>query len=221
MSVELLDTDTVRGALHVPAGPVRGAIALTHGAGSTCDATVLQRLCARFAEHGLLALRYDLPFRRRHRKGPPQPARATEDRAAIAATAAMLRARAAGPLLLGGVSYGGRQTSLLLAGQPDGTEPATPAVAALLLVSYPLHPPGKPEKSRTEHLPRLPVPTVFVHGTGDPFGTVAELDRARALIPAATVLVEVAGAGHDLGRAKRDPSDAAATAALALLEDAP
>jgi predicted alpha/beta-hydrolase family hydrolase len=70
------------------------------------------------------------------------------------------------------------------------------------LQSYPLHPPGQPQTLRTEHLPRLRTPTAFVHGTTDPFGTPEELERARALIPVQTTLLQVPG-GHDLGWPKR------------------
>ena len=76
--------------------------------------------------------------------------------------------------------------------------------AALLLQSYPLHPPGKPETLRAEHLPRLRTPTVFVHGNVDPFGTLDELEKARALIPAKTTLLTVTG-GHDLGWSNKRP----------------
>jgi predicted alpha/beta-hydrolase family hydrolase len=101
-------------------------------------------------------------------------------------------------LFLGGQSYGGRQASMLLADEPiaDG----------LVLLSYPLHPPGKPDQLRTQHLPKLHVPTLFVEGTRDPFGTIEEIEAARKLIPAETELLKVEGAGHDLGfkgKAKR------------------
>lgn len=214
VSVELLDTDIVHGHLHIPDGKPRGAIALTHGAGSNSDAKILQVMCDRFAERGLLALRYDLPFRRRKPKGPPQPARAAEDRSGVADAAAALRERHTGPIFIGGVSYGGRQTSMLVAEQPEVAD-------ALVLLSYPLHPPGKPEKARTEHLPGITVPTVFVHGARDPFGTLDEIRTAAALVTGPTALLEVPAAGHDLSRAKTDPSDAAVTAVLDLLRDAP
>jgi len=71
----------------------------------------------------------------------------------------------------------------------------------------PLHPPGKPDRLRTEHLPRLRVPTLFVEGTRDPFGSMEEMESARKLIPAKTELLIVEGAGHDLGfkgKAKRE-----------------
>ena len=69
----------------------------------------------------------------------------------------------------------------------------------LLLLSYPLHAPAKPDQPRTQHLPKLHVPTLFVSGTRDPFGSIAEIESARKLIPAKTDLLVVEGAGHDLG----------------------
>jgi uncharacterized protein len=99
-------------------------------------------------------------------------------------------------IYLGGHSYGGRQSSMLCAEQPQG-EPEL--VAGLLLLSYPLHPPRKPEQQRTQHLPNLRTPTLFVHGTRDPFGTIAELEQALKMIPARKELLVVEAAGHDLG----------------------
>ena len=87
----------------------------------------------------------------------------------------------------------------------------------LTLFSYPLHPPGKPDRPRTEHLPRIAAPTVFTHGTSDPFGTIDELRAAAALIPASTEVVEVTGARHDLGSKTLDVPALAVDAALRLL----
>jgi predicted alpha/beta-hydrolase family hydrolase len=84
---------------------------------------------------------------------------------------------------------------MLLASEPT-------LARALLLQSYPLHPPGRPDALRTEHLPRLQVPTLFVHGRTDPFATPTELESARALIPATTRVLSING-GHDLGWSKR------------------
>jgi predicted alpha/beta-hydrolase family hydrolase len=69
----------------------------------------------------------------------------------------------------------------------------------LLLLSYPLHPPRKPEQLRIQHLPNLRTPSLFVHGTRDPFGNIEEISKALDLIPAKTELMTVEGAGHDLG----------------------
>jgi predicted alpha/beta-hydrolase family hydrolase len=117
-----------------------------------------------------------------------------------------MRDLAPGPVLLGGQSYGGRQATLLAADEPG-------LVKALLLFSYPLHPPGKPERLRTEHFPRLAVPCVFVQGMADPFGSIAELQAAIAAIPSPTRLIPVQGAGHDL---KRGGFDLAAVAAAVM-----
>jgi predicted alpha/beta-hydrolase family hydrolase len=92
-------------------------------------------------------------------------------------------------------------------------------VEALLLFSYPLHPPGKPERLRTEHFPRLAVPALFVHGTADPFGSAAELRQAVALIPSSVQLMPIDGAGHDLRRGRFDLG--AVVAALAQVVERP
>lgn len=68
-----------------------------------------------------------------------------------------------------------------------------------MLLSYPLHPPGKPDQLRTQHLFDLHTPTLFVEGTRDPFGSIAEIEQAMKLIPGKTRLLTVDGAGHDLG----------------------
>ena len=81
---------------------------------------------------------------------------------------------------------------MLCAEEPD-------LVAGLLLLSYPLHPPRKPEQLRTQHLPDLRTASLFVHGTRDPFGTVEEVEATLQLIPARKELIVVEGAGHDLG----------------------
>ena len=100
--------------------------------------------------------------------------------------------RVAGRIFLGGHSYGGRQSTILCAAEPE-------LVSGLLLLSYPLHPPRKPDQLRIQHLPNLHTPSLFVHGTRDPFGSVEEMTKALQLVPAKTELMKVEGAGHDLG----------------------
>jgi hypothetical protein len=203
--------DGVRGVLHRPPAEPRGGLVLTHGAGGDCTAPLLAAAAAGFAAAGFTALRCDLPFRQRRPKGPPSPSGAAADRAGLRTAVLALRRLARGPLLLGGQSYGGRQTTMLAADEPD-------LIAGLLLFSYPLHPPGRPDRLRTEHFPRLAVPCVFVQGAADPFGTPTELHAAIAAIPAATQLIEIAGAGHDLKRGRFDlaPVIAAALRFLAV-----
>jgi predicted alpha/beta-hydrolase family hydrolase len=87
-------------------------------------------------------------------------------------------------------------------------------VDTLTLFSYPLHPPGKPDRLRTEHLDAITVPTVFTHGSTDPFGSITELRTAAALIPAPIEIVEIAGARHDLGSKTLDVPALTVDAAL-------
>jgi predicted alpha/beta-hydrolase family hydrolase len=190
-SFERASEPAVRGFLHRPAGAVSDGIILTHGAGSNCQAPLLVALANTFAESGWLVLRCDLPYRQARRTGPPGPGDAARDREGLAKAVDAMRELVSGRIFLGGHSYGGRQSSMLVADHPE-------LVAGLLLLSYPLHPPRNPQQLRTQHLPNLRVPAYFVHGTRDPFGTTEELQDALKLIPARTTVMEVEGAGHDL-----------------------
>jgi predicted alpha/beta-hydrolase family hydrolase len=181
----------VRGYLHLPATLNNDGLVLTHGAGSNAQAPLLIALAETFSAAGFTVLRCDLPYRQSRSFGPPGPGDAARDRAGLKnALAAM--SKFCSRLFLGGHSYGGRQSSMLCAEEPN-------LVAALLLLSYPLHPPRKPEQQRTQHLPDLHTPTLFVHGTRDPFGSTVEFEQALKMIPGKTKLLEVEGAGHDLG----------------------
>lgn len=127
--------------------------------------------------------RIDFPYRREGRKAPD---RAPKLIAHIGEEAA----RVGGDhLVLGGRSMGGRMCSMAVAeGLP---------AAGLVLLSYPLHPPGKPDKLRTEHLPALDLPVLFVSGTRDPFGTPAEMEAAAKAIPGPVTFCWLDGEGHD------------------------
>jgi predicted alpha/beta-hydrolase family hydrolase len=105
---------------------------------------------------------------------------------------------------------GGRICSMVAAGADGQRMPA--AVKALVAISYPLHPPGKPDRLRVEHLPDLRVPCLFVHGTKDPFGSPAELQRWTATIPGPVTHHWVEGRGHALQG--RDAEVAAAVGAF-------
>ncbi len=150
-----------------------------------------------FAAHGYVVLRCDLPFRQERRTGPPFPGNAERDRAGLRNAVAVLHKNAAGRIFLGGHSYGGRQATMLCATERELIKPDL--VLGMLLLSYPLHPPRKPEQLRIQHLPNLRTPSLFVHGTRDPFGSMEEIMKALQLIPAKTELMKVEGAGHDLG----------------------
>jgi len=208
-----MNLDQIAGIAHEPdkqrySAPI-GAIVLTHGAGGSRESPLLTKICDEWARRGWLAVRYNLPYRRRRPKGPPSGS-AASDQAGVVEAIALAHTLTKGPVIAGGHSYGGRMTSMVIADQ-------SAAVDVLTLFSYPLHPPGKPERARTDHLPRITVPTVFTHGTADPFGTIDELRPAVALIAAPTQIVEVTGARHDLGSKTHNVPVLAVDAALQFL----
>ena len=200
----------VRGFLHRPDHGAGSGLVLAHGAGSNSGSSLLVTLAGAFAGAGFAVLRCDLPFRQNRPYGPPRPGDAERDREGLRNAVAALRKQGCGRMFLGGHSYGGRQATMLCAAEPD-------LVEGLLLLSYPLHPPRKPAQLRVQHLPRLQVPALFVHGTRDPFGSVEEMETAVKMIPAKTKLLTVDGAGHDLGfkgKAVRDEVVAEVVAAF-------
>jgi predicted alpha/beta-hydrolase family hydrolase len=181
----------VRGFLH-PAAKLSGdGLMLTHGAGGNCNAPLLVAFSESFSAAGVTVLRCDLPFRQRRPHGPPSPASAKQDQEGVRRAVTLLRNVVGGRLFLSGQSYGGRQASMLAATEPD-------LVKGLLLLSYPLHPPGRPTQLRTAHFSTLRTPTLFVQGTKDPFGSIEEMESAVKLIPAQTKLLRVEGVGHSL-----------------------
>lgn len=196
-TVEPFSTQNLRGFLHRPDAANGDGLVLAHGAGSDCTAPLLVAAANVFAGAGFTVLRFDLPFRQKRPKGPPSPHTAAADREGLRAAASALREMVSGRLYLGGHSYGGRQATMLAADDPAVAE-------ALILLSYPLHPPKKPAELRTAHFPKLRTPALFVHGTTDGFGSVADLEAALTLIPARHELISIAGAGHDLKRGRFD-----------------
>ena len=184
--------DGVDGVLQRPDRPAVAGLVLTHGAGSNRDALLLRRLADALTEHAVAVARIDLPYRQRRPKGPPSPSTAAADRDGIVAACTVLRGVVGNvPLLVGGQSYGGRQASMVVAEDPTVAD-------GLLLTSYPLHPPGKPDRARTDHLPGITCPVVVVHGSSDPFATTAEITEALELVAGPVRLVEIEKTGHDL-----------------------
>ena len=193
---QAIETEHVRGTLHQPDSANGNAIVLTHGAGSNANAPLLVALTNDFSAAGFLVLRYDLPFRRSASKGPLNAAAQARDREGVRYAIEAVRAMVAGKIVAGGHSYGGRQTAMSASEHPE-------VAAGLLLLSYPLHPPDKPQQLRTSFFPQWRTPALFVHGSRDPFGTLEELREALKTIPARTDLLSVDGAGHDLKSAGR------------------
>jgi predicted alpha/beta-hydrolase family hydrolase len=184
------------------------ALLITPGAGHDRDQSSLVAIEAALVVHGYAVERMDFPYRRAGRKAPDRAPVLIE---AVRQGAADLASRTGLPpeeIALGGRSMGGRMCSMAVAeGLP---------ARALVLIAYPLHPPGKPERARTEHFPALHVPCLFVSGTRDSFGTPAELEAATSTIPAPVTHVWIDGGDHGLRRRDAEVSDAVRVWLLAL-----
>ncbi|MDP9020887.1 MAG: dienelactone hydrolase [Actinomycetota bacterium] len=173
--------------------PSPAAALLAPGAGSDRHHPSLLAIDAALAP--LPVERMDFPYRRQGAKAPDRAPVLVA--AVVEAASALARGHRLDPtgLVLGGRSMGGRICSMAVAeGLP---------AAGLVLVSYPLHPPGRPDRLRTAHLPRIRVPCLFVSGTRDAFATPAELEAAAAAIPAPVELVWVEGGRHELKGAEQ------------------
>jgi hypothetical protein len=195
---ETIEGHSIRGFLHRAEGSSTGLV-LTHGAGSNCNSPLLTALAVSLSEKGITVLRCDLPFRQARPHGPPLGT-AEKDQAGLRYAVGALRKIVTGSVFLGGHSYGGRMATMLAAHDPSVAQ-------GLFLLSYPLHPPRKPEQLRTAHFPKLNVPALFVHGTRDAFGSVDEMQSAIKLIPAKTQFVPIDSAGHELlGKRNREPT---------------
>jgi predicted alpha/beta-hydrolase family hydrolase len=203
---------SVRGTIHPPASSQGVGLVLTHGAGSNAQAPLLVTLADAFSVAGLTVLRCDLPYRQLRPHGPPGPGDAARDRSGLKNAVAALRKVAPRRIFLGGHSYGGRQSTLLCAEDPE-------LVNGLLLLSYPLHPARKPEQLRIQHLPNLRNPSLFVHGTRDPFGSIEQIQNALQLIPADTRLLSVEGGGHDLMSKSNQGNPALASVVVAAFQE--
>ena len=166
--------------------PRAGALLLAPGAGADRQHHTLVSIEEELAP--LPVRRFDFPYRKAGKRAPDKAPVAV---AAVRAEAATLVAEARiAPrrLLLGGRSFGGRMCSLAVAeGLP---------AAGLVLLSYPLHPPGKPDSLRVDHFSSLDVPCLFVSGEKDPFGSPAEFERELAAIPGPVTTAWLRG-GHD------------------------
>jgi predicted alpha/beta-hydrolase family hydrolase len=206
-----IDVDGARtsGILHRAPSP-RAAIVLAHGAGGNQVHPWMLAIGARLTARGFDVVTFDFLYTHAGRKLPDR-----NDRLEATWRAVLDHVRAhsgvhKGRLFIGGKSMGGRIATQVAAGGRAGD------LAGLVLLGYPLHPPGKPAQLRAEHLPRVPAPMLFVHGERDAFGTPDELRPILAGLPRATLFV-VEGGDHSLTTRR---GGAAADATLERVADA-
>jgi predicted alpha/beta-hydrolase family hydrolase len=165
-------------------------ILLTHGAGANSNSPLLTTIDKAFTVLGHTVIRFNLPYRDKRPSGPPRRGDDVEARTAIRRRVEAARSNS-GPVIAGGHSYGGRQTSMLAAEEPA-------LLDGLFLLSYPLHPPRQPDQLRTAHFPAIRTPVLFIHGARDPFGSPDEMLAAVEQVPARRELCVLERAGHEL-----------------------
>jgi uncharacterized protein len=206
---EPLRIDTVKGPVSGRYARPRSAFAtivVAHGAGAGMDHPFLVGFARACGEEGLATLRFNFPYLESGRRSPDTEAVLRDAwRAAFEAASARRKTE---PVWASGKSLGGRIASMAAA---DGEI----APAGLVFLGYPLHPPGKPERIRDEHLYRVKAPMLFLQGTSDPFASPELLRRVVGKLGDRTTLVPFEGGGHSFevrGR-KRDPRDVGASLA--------
>jgi predicted alpha/beta-hydrolase family hydrolase len=170
-------------------------LVLFPGAGADATHSLLVAIAAALEPEGVPVARVDFPYRREGRRSPDRPPVLLATVLEAAAHQASVWSLAPERLALGGRSLGGRMCSMAVA---DGL-----AASALVLISYPLHPPGKPDQLRTAHFARLEVPCLFISGTRDAFAAPEELEHETKAIPGPVTHVWIPSGDHALRR--RDP----------------
>jgi uncharacterized protein len=192
-TIDVRDKGTVSAA-YVRPPDAFASLALFHGAGAGMEHPFMAGFARAIADEGIATLRCNFPYMEAGKRSPDrEPVAIATVRAAFAEAAD--RANGDEPVWVGGKSFGGRMASVAVA---EGM-----AAAGLVFLGYPLHPPGKPERVRDEHLYGIEVPMLFLQGTKDPFATPDVLQPVLARLPGAT-LHAVDGGGHSLGRSRSD-----------------
>ena len=183
------------------------SIVIAHGAGAGMDHPFLVGFARAIADEGVAALRVNFPYMEAGRRSPDRPAVAI---AALVAAfgVATARAKPREPVWMSGKSFGGRMASVAVS---EGL-----SAAGLVFLGYPLHPPGKPDRVRDEHLYAIEIPMLFLQGTNDPFATPAVLNPVLKRLGKRATLHAIEGGGHsfEVRGAKRDAREAGAWLAL-------
>lgn len=181
----------------------RAVVVLAHGAGGDMEDRVLVGVSTALEADDVAVLRFNFPYREAGRRTPGSQTDAEDCYRSVADFAR----RTDVPLYLGGKSYGGRMATHIVADDYQ--------VEGLVLLSYPLHPPGRYDKLRDEHLGRITVPMLFLQGTRDTFARPDLLEGTIASLPNA-MHVALQDADHGLKAPGRKPDDVVAEIAAAI-----
>src|SRR5436309_11450552 len=173
----------------------RALYVLAHGAGAGMRHPFLEKIAGQLAERGIGTVRYQFPYMERRASRPDPPAVAAATVRAVVAEAA--RVAPGLPLVAGGKSFGGRMTSTAQAEEP------LPGVRGLVFLGFPLHPPGRPDDKRAEHLAQVRIPMLFLQGDRDEFADLNLLKPVVKRLGAGATLYPVEGGDHSFHVLKR------------------
>jgi len=191
-----------------PASSIDGALVLAHGAGAPQQSAFMVGFARGLASRGIDVLTFNFLYTEQRRRVPDRAPKLEACYRAAVATAREHFGRDA--VFIGGKSMGGRIATHLAAAD----DAATLGIAGVVLLGYPLHPPGRPEQLRAAHLPQIRVPMLIVQGERDPFGTPDELRPLLDTMPARVTLHVVEHGDHSLAPSRRAEAVAATYAAL-------
>jgi predicted alpha/beta-hydrolase family hydrolase len=197
---------TARAYAAAPSDDDPAVLFLAHGAGAGHDSAFIRSAAQGLASRGISVVTFNFPYIERRSKVPnPLPQLEACFRGVIekARLEDHLERHA---LFLGGKSLGGRVATHVAANATLVSHP----IAGLVLLGYPLHPPGKPTQPRTVHLPSIAAPMFIVQGTRDAFGTPEELDSVLAGIPARSTIHRIEGGDHSFKVARQSAAAQAA-----------
>jgi predicted alpha/beta-hydrolase family hydrolase len=192
---------TTTGMHYRASDPARDAVlVLAHGAGAGQRHPFMVAIAAGLAARGLDVVTFDFPYMAQKRKVPDRAPVLEACYARVIEAVTQLDAAHGRRVFIGGKSMGGRIATQLAAREPG-------PISGIVALGYPLHPPGKPEQLRVEHLPAITAPVLIVQGERDAFGTPAELEPAIRSMQTPVTLHRVAGGDHSLKVSGRKQPD--------------
>jgi predicted alpha/beta-hydrolase family hydrolase len=193
-----------------PSGQSLGVVAVAHGAGAGMDHPFLVGFASALAQAGFTVVRFNFPYSEAGRRMPGPASHALLTWRAVVRCVRSVEAGL--PVFACGKSYGGRMVSMAVA---EGLE-----VDGLAYLGYPLHPPGRPEKPRVDHLPAVRPSQLFVEGTVDPFvQPISQLEDAVASCRDARI-AWFEGGGHSFEvKGRRRPADEVGASVAPVVAD--
>jgi predicted alpha/beta-hydrolase family hydrolase len=209
--IQVTDTDSVTARLYpaAKAKRIRVSLILGHGAGANQLTGFMRLFAAGLAERGLDVVTFNFLYMEQGRKIPDPAPRLESCYRAVIETVVKHKKLKGNRLVVGGKSMGGRIASQVAASHPQHID-------GLVFLGYPLHPPGRPDKLRSEHLPKIKVPMLFVQGARDAFGTKQEIEAIIKSLKLPAELFPIEGGDHSLKVSKRDGASPQEVYAMAM-----